>query len=265
VDLRGKKVLLTGATGGLGRAIAASLAGRGAELILSSRKEGKLAELAAELPGEGHRSVVSDLAVEGAADRLAAQAGDVNVLVANAGIPAGGRLERREPDEIERALRVNLTSPIRLVRAVLPAMRERRSGHLVFISSLQGKAALPRSSLYSASKFGLRGFALSLRQDLSGSGIGVSVVLPGFVRDAGMFADSGAKAPPGLGTVSPHRVGEAVAAAIERDRAEVQVAPLAVRIAAGFAHRRPHLASRVTGRRAGDVADRVVDGQADKR
>jgi short-subunit dehydrogenase len=265
VDLRGKRALLTGATGGLGQAIAESLAGRGAELVLSSRKERELAELGAALPGDVHRSIVADLALEGATDRLAAEAGDVDVLVANAGIPAGGRLERLEPDEVERALMVNLTSPIRLARLVLPPMRERGSGQLVFISSLQSKAALPRSSLYSATKFGLRGFALSLRQDLSGTGVGVSVVLPGFVRDAGMFAASGAKAPRGLGTVSPHQVGEAVAGAIERNRAEVQVAPLTLRLVAGIAHRRPHLAARITGRRAGKVADRVVDGQTDKR
>lgn len=265
MDLRGKKALLTGATGGLGRAIATSLASRGAELVLSSRKERELAELASTLAGSGHRAVVADFSLEGAPDRLASDVGEVDVLVANAGIPAGGRLERLEPDEVERALRVNLTSPIRLARIVLPAMRERESGHLVFISSLQSKAALPRSSLYSASKFGLRGFALSLRQDLADTGVGVSVVLPGFVRDAGMFADSGAKAPLGLGTVSPRQVGEAVAGAIERNRAEVAVAPLALRLAAGIAHRRPGLAARVTGRSAGKVADRVVRGQGEKR
>jgi len=265
MDLEGKTALVTGATGGLGRAIAASLAERGATLVLSSRREQELAALATALPGEGHRSVVADLATEGVTEDLAGAAGRVDVLVANAGIPAGGRLERLAPEEVERALRVNLTAPVRLARDLLPAMRERGAGQLVFISSLQGKAALPRSSLYSATKFGLRGFALSLRQDLAGTGVGVSVVLPGFVRDAGMFAESGSKAPLGLGTVSPRQVGEAVADAIERDRAEVHVAPLVLRLAVAIAHRRPHLAARVTGRRAGKVADRVIDGQAHKR
>lgn len=265
VELRGRRALLTGATGGLGRAIAESLAEHGAELVLTSRRERELAELAAAIPGEGHRSIVADLAVDAAADRLAADAGEVDVLVANAGLPGGGRLERRTSEEVEQALRVNLTAPIHLAHALLPKMRERGSGQLVFIASLQSKAALPRSSLYSATKFGLRGFALSLRQDLAGTGVGVSVVLPGFVRDAGMFADSGAKAPLGLGTVSPRQVADAVADAVERDRAEVNVAPLTLRLAAGIAHRRPHLAARVTGRRAGKVADRVVDGQGEKR
>ncbi|HSI81467.1 MAG TPA: SDR family NAD(P)-dependent oxidoreductase [Solirubrobacterales bacterium] len=265
MELRGKTVLLTGATGGLGRAIAAVLAERGATMVLSSRREQELGELAGTLAGEGHHWVVADLANEGATEELAAAAGDVDVLVANAGIPAGGRLERLAPEEVERALRVNLTAPVRLTRDLLPGMRERGAGQLVFISSLQAKAALPRSSLYSATKFGLRGFALSLRQDLAGTGVGASVVLPGFVRDAGMFAESGSKAPLGLGTVSPRQVGEAVADAIERDRAEVHVAPVMLRLAVAIAHRRPHLAARVTGRRAGKVADKVIEGQADKR
>jgi short-subunit dehydrogenase len=121
VDLRGKEVLLTGATGGLGRAIAASLAGRGAELVLSSRKERELGELVGGLPGGGHRFAVADLALEGAADRLIGDAGDVDVLVANAGLPASGRLEGFSAKEIERAVRVNLEAPIRMARALLPA------------------------------------------------------------------------------------------------------------------------------------------------
>lgn len=265
MELAGKTALLTGATGGLGRAIAESLAGRGAKLVLSSRKGEELAELAAALPGDGHRTIVADLAVEGAADQLVADAGDVDVLVANAGLPASGRIEGFSAEEVERAIRVNLEAPIRMARALVPAMRERGSGHMVFVSSLSGKAATPRSSLYAATKFGLRGFALCLRQDLGPAGIGVSVVMPGFVRDAGMFADSGSKAPAILGTASPGQVGDAVVAAVERDRGEVEVAPLPQRLAAGFAHRRPHLAARLAGGGAAEVADRVADGQADKR
>lgn len=258
-------MLLTGATGGLGRAIGAALAERGARLVLSSRSERELGELVAALPGEGHTTVTADLSLEGAAERLVADAGRLDALVANAGLPASGRLESFTPEEIERAVRVNLEAPIRMARALLPALVEQGSGQMVFISSLSGKAATPRSSLYSATKFGLRGFALCLRQDLDGQGVGVSLVLPGFVRDAGMFADSGARAPAVLGTTSPSEVADAVAEAIERDRAEVEVAPLAQRVAAGFAHRRPHLAAALSRRRAGRVADRVADGQTEKR
>jgi len=265
MDPRGKLVLLTGATGGLGIAIARSLGGRGARLLLTSRREPELRELASSLPGDGHRWVVADLADDCAVERIAAEAAGVDILVANAGLPAGGRLERTSPEDVERALRVNLAAPVRLAHSLLDGMLERGAGQLVFIGSLQSKAAMPRSSLYSATKFGLRGFALSLRQDLAGTGVGVSVVLPGFVRDAGMFADSGASPPLGLGTVTPDEVGEAVARTIERDLAEVEVATFQQRLAAAIAHRRPHLAARVTGRRAGKVADQVIEGQANKR
>jgi short-subunit dehydrogenase len=264
VELTGKRALLTGATGGLGQAIARTLADRGASLVLSGRKAEALGELAGALPGEGHRTVVVDLAEQGAGERLVADAGDVDVLVANAGLPGGGQLDAYSADQLAASLRVNLEAPLEMTRALLPALRARGSGHLVYISSLQGKVAFPRSSVYSATKFGLRGFALSLREDLWGTGIGVSVVLPGFIRDAGMFADSGAKAPPGLGTSSPEEVGEGVATAIERNRAEVQVAPLLQRLGAGFAHRRPHLAARITRRNAARTADRVIKGQAGK-
>ena len=225
MELRGKTALLTGATGGLGRAIASALAGRGASMILSSRRSEELEELAASLPGEGHRTIVSDLAEPGAAERLLDEAGDVDVLVANAGLPASGRLDDFSQDEIGRALRVNLESPVRMARELAPRMVDRGTGHLVFISSISGKAATPRASLYAATKFGLRGFALCLRDDLRPSGVGVSVITPGAIREAGMFADSHARPPPGLGTGTPEQVAAAVAEAIERNRGEISSVP----------------------------------------
>jgi short-subunit dehydrogenase len=264
VEVAGKTVLLTGASGGLGRSIARALADRGATLLLSGRNAEALGELVASLTGE-HRSALADLAEDGAAERLARESGEVDVLVANAGVPAGGRLDRFTQDELARALRVNLEAPVRMARAVIPGMRERGSGHLVFISSLQGKIAFANSSVYTATKFGLRGFALALRDELWGSGIGVSLVLPGFIRDAGMFADSGTKAPAGLGTSTPDEVGAGVVQAIERDLAEVEVAPLLQRLGVAVAHRRPRLASRITRRSASRIADRVSEGQARQR
>ncbi len=261
MELAGKTVLLTGATGGLGVAIAGALAGRGARLVLSSRKPDELERLAGSLAGGGHTFVVADLAEEGAAEALVERAGAVDGLVANAGLAAGGRLERFTEDELTTAVRVNLEAPMRMARALLPELVARRQGHLAFVGSLQSKAALPRSSVYSATKFGLRGFALSLREDAREAGVGVSVVLPGFIRDAGIFADSGAKPPAGLGTSSPEEVGEGVADAIEHDRAEVQVAPALQRLGAAIAHRRPRLAARVTRGSAARAADEVVEGQ----
>jgi short-subunit dehydrogenase len=261
----GRSALLTGATGGLGRAIATALAEHGARVILSSRKEAELTELAASLPGEGHRMIVSDLALEGAALRLLEDAGHVEVLVANAGLPASGRLDGFSQEEIGRALRVNLESPVRMARELVPAMVERGSGHLVFLSSISGKAATARASLYAATKFGLRGFALCLREDLRGSGVGVSVISPGAIRAAGMFADSGAPPPPGVGTGTPEQVAEAVVKAIERNRSEITVAPLRQRALARIAINAPELSGRVAGGLATRVADKIAAGQTDKR
>jgi len=267
MDLEGKRALLTGATGGLGREIAAAMAQRGARLVLSSRKEDQLAVLERDLPGDGHSIAVCDLAEQDSAERLAGEAGEVDILVANAGLPGSGRIEDFSVEEIARAIRVNLEAPMILTRALLPAMSARGSGHLVFVSSLAGKAASPRASIYNATKFGLRGFALALREDLAGDpgDVGVSVVLPGFIRDAGMFADSGAKPPPGAGTATPQQVSAAVIRAIEQNRGEIAVAPIQQRALVGFAQVFPGIAGRAQRGAGTKIAESLARGQTDKR
>ncbi len=258
MELAGRTALLTGATGGLGRAIARALAERGASLALSARVAEALEALAAELPGEGHRVLPADLAEPGAAERLAAEAGEVDILVANAGLPGAGLLTDFSPEEVQRALRVNLEAPMLMARALYPGMIERGSGHLVFVASLAGKAASPRSSIYNATKFGLRGFALGLRTDLAGTGVGVSLVSPGFVREAGMFADSGAKPPPGMGTAHPAQVGDAVVKAVERDKIEIAVAPPLQRALAHLGLASPSMAVRAQSGAAGRKAAEAI-------
>jgi short-subunit dehydrogenase len=267
MELAGKKALLTGATGGLGRAIAAALAGRGASLLLSARRLDALEALAAELPGGGHRVLPADLAEPGAAEALAAEAPEVDVLVANAGLPASGPLDEFTEEQVRRALRVNLEAPMLMARELYPGMIERGGGHLVFVGSLQGKTGSPRTSIYSATKFGLRGFALALRTDLGPKGVGVSLIAPGFIRDAGMFADSGAKTPPGMGTSTSAKVAAAVVRAVERNKLEVVVAPPMDRLMTHVALASPSIAVRAqsgsTGQRA---AKAVADGHSkDKR
>lgn len=267
MNLSGRRALLTGATGGLGRAIALALAERGAQLTLSARKREALEALAAELPGSGHGVLPADLAEPGAAERLAADAAGTEILIANAGLPAAGRLDDFTPEQVSRALRVNLEAPILMARALYPRMLEAGSGHLVFVASLSGKAASPRSSVYNATKFGLRGFALGLRADLAPRGLGVSIVSPGFVREAGMFADAGAKPPPGMGTATPEQVGTAVAKAIERNKVEVAVAPPIQRAGAHLALISPSLGVKAQSGSAGQkAAQAIADGHApDKR
>ncbi len=267
MEIAGRTALLTGATGGLGRAIARALAGAGATLVLSGRREEDLLALAESLPGPDHRVAVADLAEDGEAERLAEAAAGVDILVANAGLPGSGWLAEFSAEQVKRALRVNLEAPMLLARALFPEMLERGCGHLVFVSSLSGKSASPRTSVYNATKFGLRGFALGLRSDLAPRGIGVSLVSPGFVRDAGMFADAGEHKPPLMGTTTPAAVADAVREAIVEDRVEVAVAPLVDRVAAHAGLVSPRVAilaqSGSVGQRA---AEAVTDGHPkDKR
>jgi short-subunit dehydrogenase len=266
MELSGRTVLVTGATGGLGQAIAQALAARGAKLTLSGRRVDALEALAAELPGEEHRVLPSDLAEPGAAEKLAAEASPVDAFIANAGLPGAGWLTDFTPEQVTRALRVNLEAPMLMARALFPAMVERGSGHLVFVSSLSGKVASPRTSIYNATKFGLRGFALGLRADLGPKGVGVSLVSPGFVREAGMFADSGAKPPPGMGTARPEQVGAAVVRAIEHDKVELAVAPLPQRVMSHLALASPGIAVRAQSGAAGQKAAKAVaDGHPDDK
>ena len=266
MELGGKTALLTGATGGLGRAIAAAMAEDGAAVLLSGRRREELESLAAELPGSGHRAVPSDLAEPGAAVRLADDAGEVDLLIANAGLPGTGRMEETSDEEIQSTLRVNLEAPILLARHLLPGMRRRREGHLVFVASLSGKASSPRASIYAATKFGLRGYAFGLRSDVAEDGVGVSVVSPGFIRDAGMFASSGAKPPPGFGTSTPDAVAAGVMRAIHSNRAEVAIAPLRQRALSHFALAAPSASVRAQSGKAGQrSAQALHDGHTKRR
>ena len=200
--------------------------------------------------------IVADLADAGAAERLVTDAGDVDGLVANAALPASGKLEDFSSNEVQRAIRVNFESPILMARAIAPRLAEKGAGHLVFISSLSGKVGSPRSALYSSTKFGLRGFAFGLREDMQPHGVGVSIVSPGFVREAGMFHDAGSKPPPMIGTTTPGKVARAVVRAIERNRNEITVAPRRQRFLAEIGYRHPEFAARVAAPRR-RRADRV--------
>jgi short-subunit dehydrogenase len=244
VQLGGARALVTGATGGIG---------------------GAVAELRAGL-GERAEVVAVDLAERDGPARLAQSAGAVDVLVANAALPASGRVEDFEPEQIDRALDVNLRAPIQLTRALLPGMLERGRGHVVLVSSLSGKVGSPRSGIYSATKFGLRGFAAGLREDVEPRGIGVTVVFPGFVSEAGFFAESGVRLPPWVGTRTPEQVAAAVVRGIERERAEVDVAPLGLRVGTRIAELAPVTLARVQRRLGSErIADALADAQRDKR
>jgi short-subunit dehydrogenase len=262
--LSGRTVLLTGATGGLGHAIARRLHGAGASLVLTGRRADVLEPLAAELGGA--RTLAADLGDRHDLTRLAEACANVDVLVANAALPASGRLLGFAEDEISRALDVNLRAPMLLARRLAEPMAARRSGHILLMSSLAGKTATPGSSVYSATKFGLRGFGQGLRGDLRAAGVGVSVVFPGFVSDAGMLHDSGTVLPRGVGMVTPAAVADAVVHAIERNRGEVDVAPVSLRAGAIVAGIAPGLSATVARwLGAEQIAGQLERGQRAKR
>jgi short-subunit dehydrogenase len=265
VDLNGARVLLTGASGGIGNAIARALHQRGASLAITGRRADALETLKNEL-GDRVDVLLADLCKQEDVEGLPARAGTVDVLVANAGLPGSGELASFSPQQIDRAIDVNLRAPMQLTRALLPGMIERRSGHVVFVSSLAGKVPAAGSTVYSATKFGLRGFGDSLHDELHGTGVGATTVFPGFISDAGMFADSGVKLPAGVGTKPPEKVADAVLAGIEKGRAEIDVAPLAVRATGKLAGLAPGAVTAVNRRFGGrNVSDGLAAAQQDKR
>lgn len=265
VDLAGSTVLLTGASGGIGKAIARALAARGARVILTGRRADVLEELRAEL-GDRATVIEADLADAATVRDLPARAGPVDALVANAALPASGRVDSFSEEEIDRALEVNLRAPIQLARALSPGMVERGRGHLVFVSSLSGKISSGGSAIYSATKFGLRAFGAGLREDLLGSGVGVTTVYPGFISDAGMFAETDVKLPPGVGTRTPEAVADAVVRGIEQNKPELEVAPFGMRLGARLWGLSPSGVGAIQ-RKLGSlkIADALAEGQREKR
>lgn len=257
------RALVTGANGGIGQAIARALHAAGAEVIVSGRRADALQPLADAIRA---RVVVADLADRAQVDRCLREAGDVDVLVANAALPASGPLLDFSPEQIDRALDVNLRAPIMMARAAAAGMLARGRGQIVFISSISGKVAGPGTSLYSATKFGLRGFSLGLREDLHGTGVGVTTIFPGFIRDAGMFADTKVVLPRGAGTRSPEQVADAVLRAVRTNPAEITVAAPEQAfgaLLAGISHPLVSAIQRMAG--GGKIAKEMAAAQAHKR
>jgi uncharacterized protein len=231
-ELKNRAVLLTGAPGGIGPHLASRLHAEGASLVLSGRNQAELERLATTLPPA--RVLVADLSLKDCVERLASAAGAIDILVANAAVPASGELVSFSVEEIDRALNVNLRSAMVLTDLLLPGMLARGTGHIVLMASIQGKMPMALVSVYNATKFGLRGFGLALGEELRNSGIGVSVINPTYVRDAGMWAETGVTPHPLAGQVTPDQVAEAVVRAIKENRREIDVAPLGTRLAAAM-------------------------------
>lgn len=247
LSISNRTVLVTGATGGLGAEMARALAARGARLIVTGRRSDELATLATTLAAEG---VVTDLADRPSLDELAKRAIEADVLIASAALPATGDLATFTSADLDRAVEVNLRAPMQLARVAAPAMTRRGRGHIVLIGSLGAKLPGPALAVYTATKAGLRGFGLGLREELRSGNVGVSVINPGPIRGAGMWADAGLDPPRGAGTRTASDVAAAVIRAIERDIAEIDVATRSLKVMTVLAALSPR-AYATLARRAG--------------
>ena len=216
VDLRQRRVLLTGATGGIRAHLARALADRNTDLVLCARAIERLEATAAACRAAGARVtiVAADLTLEADRARLIAESGPVEILINNAGVEHTKALVDQTDAEVRAQLELNLIAPIDLSRRLLPAMLARGSGTVVNVSSMSGKGATPYNSIYAATKHGLNGLSSSLRIELLGTGVHVGVVCPGFVAE-GMWGRTGLRAPAAMREVSPAKVVAAVFAVID--------------------------------------------------
>ncbi len=215
--------LLTGASRGIGAATARELAARGYALALAARSSGALERMAGELSRAGCPAlpIPTDLQRPDEVRRLVQLArerfGHIDALINNAGISSDYAVARMPYADIDAQIATNLLAPITLTRELLPDMLARRRGALIFVASVAGHIGLAGSTLYSTTKFGLRGFASGLRREVAHRGVGVTVVSPGFIAtDMTESLRYIPKAP-------PERVARAIADAITRPRREVVV------------------------------------------
>ena len=186
-DLTGKTALVTGATGGIGAAIARALHAQGARVALTGRREAELAALAGEL-GERAFVAAADLsdpvAPAALVEKVEAEFGALDILVNNAGLTRDGLALRMGDKDWSDVIEVDLTAPFRLARASLRGMMKRRSGRIISIASIVGVTGNPGQANYAAAKAGLIGMSKALAQEVAPRGVTVNVVAPGFIQTA---------------------------------------------------------------------------------
>jgi short-subunit dehydrogenase len=218
--LEGRTALVTGASSGIGRATAIALARAGARIKSTGRDEVALKRLVEDVGGE---SLAADLGTRAAVEDVARWAGDVDVLVNNAGFGWAGPYPSMGTEEVETLVRVNLVAPLVLTRLLLPGMLDRGRGHVVNVASVAGHVGVRDEAVYAATKAGLIAFTESLRYELAGSGIGVTLVSPGVI-DTPFFEREGRpyrRAFPRM--QKPEAVAASAVRAIEKGKADVFV------------------------------------------
>ncbi len=230
-NLRGKNAIVTGCSRGLGPIIGGALAREGVNLAIVARSRGPLEDEARKLASQRVKTVAIAADISDPNDRAEllrqaeAELGPIDILVNNAAIEETARFDRQSPATVIQTIQTNLIAPMLLIRGVLPAMLERGCGHIVNIASMAGKKGLPYNATYSASKAGIIEWTQAMQFELHGTGVGASVICPGFVADTGMVTSEEVQTPRMAGASSPEQVTEAVVRAIRHNLQEVLVNP----------------------------------------
>lgn len=222
-SLSNQRVVITGASSGIGRATALELARRGASLVLAARRRNLLEEVAALCRAEGAECavVVADVGLRQDCDRLLAEAGRVDVLVNNAGFAVFDAIESASPDDLEAMMRTNYFGMVWCTQAALPQMLARGAGAIVNVASIAGIMGYARMGGYCATKFAMIGFSEALRDEVLGRGVQVSLICPG-TTETEFFEKAERDKMPGASrlilAVKPERIARAIADAAERGR-----------------------------------------------
>jgi short-subunit dehydrogenase len=221
----GSVVVITGGGRGIGRATALAFAEEGATCVLAGRRMDALQNAAGEVRHSGgigdvvHCDVMKEQDLQALVGKTLEAHGRIDVLVNNAGVLTGGRIDEVGKDDIDRIVGVNIWAPLRLTQLVVPHMRERKAGSIVNISSVAGRMGVPYLATYSASKFALRGFSEALRRELRPDNIHVMAVFPGFTAtDMMETVDLG---PLGMSVATAQQVGQAILRGVQWRRPEV--------------------------------------------
>lgn len=226
VQLKGKVVLLTGGSRGIGPIIAEAFAKRGAHIALVARSESGLNDVATQLSNLGIKIFVFPVDIGQSSQReqlittVLNQFGTVDVLVNNAGLEMEGAYTKLLWPAIHETIEVNLIAPMALTHLILPEMLKKKAGYIVNIASIAAKSGSPYAATYSGTKAGLAEWTRALRLELAGTGVHFSTIFPGYITEVGMFARFGMKSPWTVGSCTPSQVAEAVIHSIEKGRSE---------------------------------------------